>query len=289
MGSTPHNKARLQGQRFGKLCVMAEVGRQRDSGAVTWACRCDCGGARIVSSTLLKRGKATHCGCVTSIIDMTGRRCGRFTVVSEGGRDKSMAVKWLCVCDCGTRTVVSGSALRNGRSTNCGCVAHRPHGGTSRKLKSTNSKRAVICLKHGMANAPEYRVWEAMKRRCANVNDSSYAYYGGRGIRVCAAWNKSFPEFFADMGRRPPKLTLDRIDNDGDYTPNNCRWATREEQCLNRRSNRWLTVDGERKTITQWSRDLGASDDTVAMRMKNGWSVEDAVSVPVGSKRSYAR
>ncbi len=197
---------------------------------------------------------------------MTGRRCGRLTVKHEAGRDGSQSVKWLCACDCGAEIVVRGSSLRNGKSTTCGC--------------STRT--------HGMTNAPEYKVWEAMRRRCLKISDPSYERYGGRGIEVCVAW-LSFESFYADMGHRPDGGTLERIDNDRGYSSENCRWATRLEQSNNRRSNRWLTVNGERKTITEWSRGLGASDGTVAARVKRGWRVEDAVMLPVNSVRSYDR
>lgn len=132
--------------------------------------------------------------------------------------------------------------------------------------------------KHGMLNTPEYRAWHAMKVRCNNKNAPNYRLYGGRGIRVCESWNGSFETFFSDMGKRPSKYhQLDRIDNDGDYKPENCRWATATQQANNRRSNRLLTVRGKTKTVAEWSREVGVEADTIRKRLASGMSDEEAI------------
>jgi hypothetical protein len=130
--------------------------------------------------------------------------------------------------------------------------------------------------------APEYAIWNNLIARCTNPNNSRYARYGGRGIVVCERWAADFVNFLADMGRRPsPAHSIDRIDNDCGYGPDNCRWATRKEQCRNRSSSRFLEFRGEAKTSAEWAEDLGIGQSTLHFRLKQGWSVERALTQPV--------
>lgn len=122
--------------------------------------------------------------------------------------------------------------------------------------------------------------WDAMKNRCRNPSHPAYARYGGAGIKVCDRWADSFENFLADMGERPAGMTLDRIDTNGDYCPENCRWATQSEQQRNRRNNKFLTAFGRTQTQAAWAEESGIAPDIISARLSRGWSVEDAVTKP---------
>jgi len=131
---------------------------------------------------------------------------------------------------------------------------------------------------HGMCRSAEYRTWSHMKDRCNNPNDKRYHCYGGRGIKICDAWNNSFESFFTDMGERPEGMTIDRIDNNGDYEPSNCRWASTKTQCNNKRTNRMFTYNGKTQTMQQWADEYNLPLSTLKNRIDNfNYSFEDAL------------
>lgn len=143
-----------------------------------------------------------------------------------------------------------------------------------------------IAGQHGMCGTPEYRSWRAAKSRCNNPSNVNFKNYGGRGIRMCKAWSDDFTIFAADMGKRPSaKYSLDRNDNDGDYEPNNCRWATRAEQSRNSRQNRFLTFQNKTYCFTDWANILGMDRSTLRDRFYRGWSIEKAFTTPIRSMK----
>lgn len=159
---------------------------------------------------------------MSKVIDLTGKRFGRLVVINRCGSDKHQKALWLCVCDCGNDRVAATGNLRSGQSVSCGCWMRE-------KVSINNSK-------HGLTRTSEYSTWQGMIQRCTDPNAISYKNYGRRGVRVCDRWLKSFNNFFEDMGPKPtPKHTLDRKDNNKGYSPDNCKWATRLEQSINKR------------------------------------------------------
>ena len=144
--------------------------------------------------------------------------------------------------------------------------------------------------RHGMTKTPEYDAWDGMKQRCFNPNHKRYSDWGGRGITVCDRWKNSFENFLADMGSKPTaKHSIDRIDNDGDYCPGNCRWATKAEQENNKRNNRLITIEDVTLTITQWEKKMGYGENVILMRLKRGWSEYRAVMTPVRQRKKTFR
>jgi hypothetical protein len=153
---------------------------------------------------------------------------------------------------------------------------------TSKAIAEHRRKISEASTTHGGSRTPEYRSWCHMKGRCDDMNDKDYASYGARGIKVCKRWRHSFENFLTDMGPRPgPGYSIERIDNDGDYEPGNCYWATPEEQARNKRNNRVLTYDGKSLTVTEWSEVTGIGNSLIRSRIDDlGWSVDKALSVP---------
>ena len=160
--------------------------------------------------------------------------------------------KWAMLCDCGTRRELPSANVRRGLTKSCGCY---------RRQWAADQKRT-----HGMTGTPTYQIWQGMKRRCDNPNTEDYRNYGGRGIRVCDRW-QTFEPFLSDMGLQLPGLTIDRIDVNGHYSPENCRWATMTEQQNNRRNTRRVLFDGAEYTLTELMAKLGCLRSTARRRV----------------------
>lgn len=197
---------------------------------------------------------------------MIGRRFGKLTVLAAGTRPSKRggSTKVPCVCDCGeTVEKRSGNLDEGSRCRRC-FLAHM----------------SQVFTTHGQHPRDVFRIWGLMKNRCFNPNADQWAQYGGRGITVCRRW-ESFVAFRDDMGPRPsPKHTLERVNNDLGYFPENCRWATMREQCRNRRSSKNITAFGQTKTLAEWAEESPVSYGAIQYRLKNGWSAEDAIQKP---------
>lgn len=200
-------------------------------------------------------------------MDLATKTFGRLTVLREADHCGSVR-QWLCQCSCGQQTTVRQGQLISGKTTSCGCL-HREVIG---KIRRT----------HGQSSIPEYKIWKGMRQRCTNPAEKSYPRYGGRGIVVCSEWNESFETFFADMGPRPsPRHSIDRIDNDKGYQPDNCRWSLPAEQNSNTRANRKITYNGETRLLSEWAHRIGVSPSLLHMRVgKLGWTIERALTTP---------
>jgi hypothetical protein len=204
--------------------------------------------------------------------DLTGQKFNRLEVVKRAiSNTKSGHPRWVCFCECGRATEVDGSSLKSGNIKSCGCLQ-----------KEINVARST---KHGGSYTSEYTSWALMKARCYSKTCPSYSDYGGRGIKVCERWLK-FENFLEDIGNKPSsEYSIDRIDVNGDYTPENCRWATVKEQSLNKRSSRLLTIDGVTKNLYTWCREYGISPATFYSRLKRGYSDEIlALTTPIKGK-----
>lgn len=250
----------LTGQRFGKLVALKRAEKVGTSWG--WLCQCDCGNTHVVPAGSLTSEHVKSCGCLRhepNAIDITGQRFGRLTVLARHGR-RGSAAAWRCRCDCGNETVVVSHAVRTGNARSCGCLRAEQVGGRART--------------HGKSKTPEYQSWLGMRARCHNPTHKKFPRYGGRGIVVCERWRDSFENFIEDMGPKPGRgYSIDRIDNDGPYSPENCRWATGKEQARN--TPRTRTVLGE--PLMDVCERLGIKPATIRRRLDDGWSEHEAV------------
>ncbi len=200
--------------------------------------------------------------------DISGVRFGRLVVIRRT-ENRGGEVSFLCKCDCGKEKDILAQALRRTfkPTRSCGCIA-----------VETVSKMA---FRHGKSHSPEHRTWARIKERCLRPKAPFYSEYGGRGIKVCDRWINSFENFLSDMGSKPSsKHSIDRIDVNGDYCPENCRWLTMYDQQSNRRNNKRITHGGKTMTYAQWDRELGLRQRTVSGRIFLGWTPEMAVTTP---------
>lgn len=184
---------------------------------------------------------------------------------------------FICKCECGVERAVRRNCLVNGLSKSCGCQRSKNYSNTLHEKYKNKAKT-------GEGRTRLHVIWDGMKKRCNCITDKHYVWYGERGIRVCKEWSDSFQSFkrWALENGYQDDLTIDRIDNDGDYEPNNCRWISQAEQCRNKRNNILLTLNGETMCIAEWAKKLGINSETIRNRKNNlGWSDEKTLTTPV--------
>lgn len=204
------------------------------------------------------------------LINLTGQKFGRLTIIKQAGKNKRRQSRWLCRCDCQRMTIVLGHSLKSDNTRSCGCL------NIEQLTKHGHSTRNKI--------SPTYQSWLDMNQRCNNPNTKQYKDYGGRGITICKRWTK-FSNFFKDMGKRPTKHTLDRMDNDKNYYKKNCRWATRKEQSKNRRNNRFETHDGKTQCLADWAEEVKIPASIIGWRLDHGWSIEMSLTTPIRKRK----
>jgi hypothetical protein len=209
--------------------------------------------------------------------DLIGQTFGRLTVISETNRNKHNHIQWLCLCSCGKNTIASTTSLKHQNTTSCGCYG--------------NECRTINTRTHGMRHTKIYTVWCNIISRCYDSNHKSWENYGGRGIIVCDQWIKSFESFFTDMGDIPFKnAQIDRINNNGNYEPSNCRWATAKQNCLNRSSTHFITHNGITLALTQWADKYNLARNTLYNRLKKGMDMELALTTkPLQTRKNTKR
>lgn len=193
-----------------------------------------------------------------------GMRFGRLVVTSLAGRSKRGVMRVWAKCDCGNEKVYQSNGLPRGVVVSCGCFN-----------KDASKSRFTT---HGQHNSPTYKTWQMLIQRCTNKSCESFCNYGGRGIRVCNSWRTSFTRFVADMGKRQAGYSIERINNDGDYCPSNCMWASAGEQRRNTRRTRLITYNGITLCMTDWAARIGVPMTTLRGRLNHGWTLMKALT-----------
>jgi hypothetical protein len=189
--------------------------------------------------------------------NLIGEKFGELTVKCRLQNEKGRS-SWYCICSCGGFKIIDSKALVTGKTASCGC------------LRST----------HGLSKShPLYQIWLNIRDRCNNPRNKRYRHYGGKGVQVCARWD-DFTLFIADMGPRPPHTSVDRVNNDGNYEPSNCRWATALEQAQHTSRSRLLTAAGRTMIMSDWARELGINPAVIVGRLQRGWTEENACTLP---------
>lgn len=207
---------------------------------------------------------------MAALKNLSGLRFGLLVVIERKPMDANRP-HWKCKCDCGKEHIVESSRLISGNTKSCGCNRWAGHRKT-----------------HGMKDSKEYDIWSKMKARCQKQTDKSFHRYGGRGISFDPRW-ESFESFYEDMGPRPSQRhTLERIDNNGNYCKENCRWATYVEQGRNKGNNRLITHDGTTMCLSEWAEVSTVTAQHLRGRIRDGWGFNAAISAPVGMKRKEA-
>lgn len=267
----------IAGMQFNDLTALMYTGKG------FWICKCKCGALTKVSGTDLRKYKTHSCSSCSQLYDLTGKTIDTWEVLYRAPSRNRKTI-WHCKCtECGKERDVFADSLLGGRTK--GCTCHR----------ATLLKK--VATTHGMSKTRFYRIWYKTRRKCLDPKDSCYYKYGGRGITICDRWKDSFENFRDDMYESYLKhveefgekeTSINRIDNDGNYCPENCEWATNKEQANNKRSSHFIIIGEERHTLSEWCEILNVSKTTVYYRINNlGMSAVEALTVPINEKYSH--
>lgn len=213
------------------------------------------------------------------IEDLAGKTYGRLTFI-EPVRKTSQGTVWLCKCSCGNLKEALRSQVLSGNTRSCGCLKREQGPKNAKSVHGHNRVGKV---------SRTYTAWRAMLARCLNKNHVAYHRYGGAGIDIHQEWQADFTVFLADMGEVPEGHSLDRIDGAKGYTPDNCRWASREQQARNKKTNVLLTYDGRTQCASAWAKEAGVHPNLILNRVKAGWSAEAAITTPVINRKRSIR
>lgn len=252
----------LTGKKYGHLTVLRRA--ENKNNRVYWRCKCDCGNEVDVISTNLKSGQKTHCGCLRKG-NIEGQKFGKLTAICIVGKDKYKVNIWKCKCDCGNYKNVSYANLKAGKTKSCGCLM--------------NKGRYI----HGLYGNRIRNIYMKMKNRCYCKTSKSFPNYGGRGIDICDDWLgknglENFYKWSVENGYNE-NLSIDRIDNNKGYSPNNCRWTDIKTQQNNRRNNIIIEYKNKKQTLKQWCDELGSNYKTALRRFNKGFSTEEILQV----------
>jgi hypothetical protein len=240
-----------------------------------WECVCDCGKTVFASGTNLRAGEVRSCGCLRldslaskpayNFQDLTGQRFDRLVALNRVKSDRPYpTTRWMCQCDCGKTTVADRNNLVYGRMRSCGCL--------------NSERRAERQLTHGLSKTKLYRIWADIITRCYNENSDGYKDYGARGIYMSDEWRNDFAAFYRDMANGYQKgLEIDRIEVNGPYSKENCRWVTHKVNSRNKRNTTYLTIDGVTKSLGEWAEISGRWYQNIHRSLRQGKSHKEAV------------
>lgn len=268
------------GEKFNRLTAIERV--YDKSGYIKYLFKCDCGNEKIIKKYSVINGLTKSCGCLNNEIvkkrcfkDLTGQVFGRLTAISPHHTTR-LGTYWNCKCVCGNECIVLTTKLSNGHTTSCGCRKEE----TKQKLSNLNKT-------HELSNSRLYKIYRGMISRCYKDYSSNYDRYGGRGITICQEWLDDFMNFYnwAMENGYSDDLSIDRIDSNGNYEPNNCRWVNAKKQANNTRSTIFLTYKGETKSASEWSEITGINRNAITRRKRNGWTDEECLTIKIGEKR----
>lgn len=260
----------LIGQRFGRLVVIEKLPTKNNR--YWWRCKCDCGNFKDVPTRYLTAGRTKSCGCLNKTNsknvrkDITGEKFGRLTVIEYAGSNKKRKTSmWLCRCECGNEKVIAYQDLKR-ETKSCGCLLKENKENFKRKYRNgvTTENKRIMSIYRGMI----YRCYKSRGKSAQN--------YKNRGIKVCEEWLKDYFKFeeWALNNGYSEELTIDRIDVNGNYAPENCRWVDNTTQQNNKRNNHYVEINGITKTLEEWSKESGVKSNTILYRIKRGWKGE---------------